>query len=178
MKDDDNQYDGPLPDVSLDTETDDSYDVGYKKPPKKNQFKKGRSGNPKGRPRKKPPEEEMVKLLIPRKVMADVLSAKMTVRTEDGIKEISKLEALYTKYMNDALKGDKHAQRQLNKLLKEHGLMDIKEPSPKKGRGFLLVRHANLPEGEYKEDLRRRGHIFPEDDQELPDKPDDDKLNE
>ena len=27
------------------------YEVGYKKPPKKNQFKKGQSGNPKGRPK-------------------------------------------------------------------------------------------------------------------------------
>ena len=29
------------------------YEVGYKKPPKHTQFKKGQSGNPKGRPRKK-----------------------------------------------------------------------------------------------------------------------------
>jgi len=28
----------------------DDYEVGYKKPPKKGQFKKGKSGNPKGRP--------------------------------------------------------------------------------------------------------------------------------
>lgn len=27
--------------------------VGYKRPPKKNQFKKGQSGNPKGRPKRK-----------------------------------------------------------------------------------------------------------------------------
>jgi len=30
----------------------DDYEVGYKNPPKKTQFKKGQSGNPKGRPRK------------------------------------------------------------------------------------------------------------------------------
>jgi hypothetical protein len=29
-----------------------SYEVGYGKPPKDTQFKKGSSGNPKGRPRK------------------------------------------------------------------------------------------------------------------------------
>lgn len=32
------------------------YEVGYKKPPKHSQFKKGQSGNPKGRPPKEPPE--------------------------------------------------------------------------------------------------------------------------
>ena len=30
---------------------DDDYDVGYKKPPKTKQFKKGKSGNPGGRPK-------------------------------------------------------------------------------------------------------------------------------
>jgi hypothetical protein len=30
----------------------DSYEVGYGKPPKDTQFKKGSSGNPKGRPKK------------------------------------------------------------------------------------------------------------------------------
>lgn len=30
---------------------DDEYDVGYRKPPKHSQFKRGQSGNPKGRPR-------------------------------------------------------------------------------------------------------------------------------
>ena len=29
------------------------YEVGYRKPPQKNRFKKGKSGNPKGRPKKK-----------------------------------------------------------------------------------------------------------------------------
>lgn len=31
------------------------YEIGYKKPPKRSQFRKGQSGNSKGRPRKAPP---------------------------------------------------------------------------------------------------------------------------
>ena len=34
-------------------EKDSEYSVGYRKPPRHSQFKPGRSGNPKGRPRKK-----------------------------------------------------------------------------------------------------------------------------
>jgi hypothetical protein len=32
-------------------DNDDDYEVGYKRPPKNSQFKKGQSGNPKGRPK-------------------------------------------------------------------------------------------------------------------------------
>jgi len=32
--------------------SDSNYDVGYKKPPREHRFRKGASGNPKGRPRK------------------------------------------------------------------------------------------------------------------------------
>ena len=36
-----------------------SYDVGYRRPPKANQFRKGRSGNPRGR---KPSEENFLSI--------------------------------------------------------------------------------------------------------------------
>lgn len=40
----------------------DSYKVGFKNPPKHSQFKKGRSGNPHGRPRKHNPAAERKQL--------------------------------------------------------------------------------------------------------------------
>jgi hypothetical protein len=44
----------------------DPYEVGFGKPPKQTRFKKGRSGNPRGRPRKRPDlYSELTKVLHP-----------------------------------------------------------------------------------------------------------------
>jgi len=45
--------------MSEDKKSNKDKKVGYKKPPKKTQFKKGKSGNPKGRPKKSNPQEKI-----------------------------------------------------------------------------------------------------------------------
>lgn len=89
------------------------YPIGYGKPPKSGQFKKGQSGNPKGRPRKAP-------------ALADVLRKasrkKIAINTADGVRHIDKLTALVEKTLNDALKGDARARGEFLKLLREEGL--------------------------------------------------------
>jgi hypothetical protein len=82
----------------------DIYDdeVGYKKPPKESQFKKGKSGNPSGRPRREP---SLVHVL--RKVSRQVVHTK----GPDGPRRMSKLEASVTQLVNKAVTGDMKAMK-------------------------------------------------------------------
>lgn len=80
---------------------DDDDEVGYGKPPKKNQFKKGQSGNPHGRPKKKLSMKEMKERIW-----------FSEVTTNQGEK-ITKVEAFYTSLVNDAIKGKPSARNLL-----------------------------------------------------------------
>src|SRR5919106_1065841 len=76
------------------------YDVGYGRPPKHTQFKKGQSGNPKGRPKG-------AKNL--RTILNSVLDKAIKVHEEGEPRSMSRLEALCTSLYARALKGDNRA---------------------------------------------------------------------
>ena len=71
--------------------------VGYGKPPKHSQFKKGQSGNAKGRPRGK---RNMASLV------SDVLAQKVTVTANGKRKRVSSETALLLRLREKALGGD------------------------------------------------------------------------
>ena len=73
------------------------YKVGYGKPPKTKQFKRGRSGNPKGRPKG---NRNLATDL------ADELGEKISVREDGRSRRISKQRALIKSLMARALQGD------------------------------------------------------------------------
>ena len=73
-------------------------EVGYGKPPRDHQFKPGRSGNPKGRPKGSKNESTILK---------EVLHHKIAIRGSHGnVRKISVLEGIHRKMAEDALKGN------------------------------------------------------------------------
>ncbi len=82
--------------------------VGYASPPKHSQFKKGKSGNPKGKPPNK----------VLHLVIQDVLNEKVTLTIGGQKVEMTKKEAVIQQLMNESMKGKSAATKNLIYLLK------------------------------------------------------------
>jgi|GEM_PF-6334778 len=92
------------------------YGVGYRKPPEHTRFKKGQSGNPKGRPRKTPDHAPAPQSNT--EIMRRVLAEEVPVRENGRTRKISKAEALERKRTQMALTGQSiHLMRDLRKDL-------------------------------------------------------------
>jgi hypothetical protein len=108
----------------------DDYEVGYRKPPKKHRFRKGQSGNPKGRPKKQKTE-----------AAADNTAAAILKRVGErpavvNGERYSLLELEFLALQSKASKGDIAASRQLSRLRKELGLL---VPAKEVQAGGVLV---------------------------------------
>jgi Family of unknown function (DUF5681) len=80
------------------------YKVGYGKPPKAGQFRKGKSGNPRGRPKGS--------LNLATDLTAE-LGEHITVREDGRPRKVSKQRALIKSLMAKALQGDVRATASL-----------------------------------------------------------------
>jgi len=124
-----------------------AYEVGFGKPPTASQFKKGKSGNPKGRP--KAAEISDVAPLI-----EDIFSEPVKVRQGEQIRTVSNLEAMLHAQIVHALKGEPKAIRTVFNLGAKAGLfskaqqksfIEIIEPDGEAGkilRGYHADRSA------------------------------------
>jgi hypothetical protein len=90
--------------------TDESYAVGYGKPPIATRFKPGVSGNPSGRPRRVPDLASDLRKELSRKVNA-TLNGKP--------QRITKQRAIVRALVNDGLDGDRVAQQMILALSRQ-----------------------------------------------------------
>jgi hypothetical protein len=91
------------------------YEVGYRRPPKKFQFKKGRSGNPTGT--RKTPSKLDLKAQLERE-----LSKTVTIRSGKRIRTLAKGAAGIAQLVDQFAKGDRNARRDLLLLSEKLGV--------------------------------------------------------
>jgi hypothetical protein len=109
---------------------DKTYDVGFGKPPEPSQFRKGISGNPKGRPKG-------------RRNLASVLERALeekVVINENGVRRtVTKLEAAVKQLVNQAASGDLAAMRQLSALVGSAEEVQVTPPTRQLDQNDLKV---------------------------------------
>jgi hypothetical protein len=86
------------------------YEVGYGKPPRNTQFKKGQSGNPRGRP----PGSKNLATLV-----SVALNEPVIVVENGGRKKITKREAIIKQLVNRSTKADWRAIKILLEIVRE-----------------------------------------------------------
>jgi hypothetical protein len=99
---------------------DHTYDLGYKKPPKHSRFRKGVSGNPRGRPKGKRNFATVLK---------EILEEKVVINEGRARKTVTKLEAALKQLANKAASGDLVAARQLIALVRSAEQGAVEPPS-------------------------------------------------
>ncbi len=95
---------------SPESQTAESEDVGYGHPPRSTRFRKGKSGNPKGRPKGS---------LNVRTLLAATLRERVVINEGGQRKSVTKLEAALKQLTNKAAGGDLRAIVQLVGLAQE-----------------------------------------------------------
>ena len=88
--------------------------VGYRNPPAGTQFKKGRSGNPRGRPRG-------TKNLST--ILTDTLYSQISIRERGRVRKVPMIEAILMRLRKDALEGDAKAIDRILRLMQLQAAM-------------------------------------------------------
>lgn len=88
----------------------------YKNPPKEHQFRKGKSGNPKGRPRKKKQPSSDLSLDIMTSLHRE-LAKTISVQENGQHRVITKLDAIFAQLVAQSVNGKPSQQKMLLSLL-------------------------------------------------------------
>lgn len=113
------------PDNNDQTTSQTTYEVGYAKPPKGTQFKKGQSGNPRGRPKG---SKNFSTILL------EEANAYIRITENGKPRTITKAQAAVKQLMNKAASGDMRAIMMLSQLMQ--GLEE--KDSAGHGSGYQL----------------------------------------
>jgi hypothetical protein len=95
------------------------YEVGYRKPPKKTQFQKGKSGNPKGRPKRTQDFKSLSR------VLRDLALKEVQGQVNGKPSNLSCMEAVVAKQFSEALKGNIPAAKFVMTLIEKHVPMNL-----------------------------------------------------
>ena len=117
--------------------TDSSYEVGYGKPPKANQFRKGRTGNPRGKRR-----GENITSAFKR-----IVSKRVKINEVDKIRTVTLAEAVILKNYNAAMQKDPIAMSNIFRLAEDAGeFADRTDPKQVGGPIAVPIRSRNMEE--------------------------------
>jgi hypothetical protein len=101
----------------------DDYEIGYRKPPKNGQFKKGISGNPSGRPKKpSDPASDLMK----------ELQSRVTYHEKGKRKAITKSVGITRQVVNKALSGNLQAARMVADWIRQETVAEQPQDSRNK----------------------------------------------
>ena len=89
----------------MSAESNKTYDIGYKKPPKATRFQKGKSGNPSGRPKRR------ANLIDPAIIIHMIGNEEIVVDDNGKRKRMTKDEIYLRRLFAKAIKGDLKAAR-------------------------------------------------------------------
>lgn len=110
-----------------------SYNVGYGKPPTEHRFQKGKSGNPKGRPRKTPSERDLPAMLL------DEIFRLVPVNENGKAKNVPLIQIVIRNELSRAAKGAQRMPKYIIDLLQR-------------------IWHAHPPGELTREELKREMH--------------------
>lgn len=107
-----------------------NYKIGYGRPPRHARFRKGKSGNPKGRPKR---AKNLPALLW------ELLYKRINVREGGRVQRISTWEAIFKQLIAKTIQGDPRARRDLLNCLEKFGYFEGQMDDPQSSQYGAIV---------------------------------------
>lgn len=132
------------------------YEIGYGRPPRANQFLRGQSGNPNGRPKGSRNLST---------IFREVMEQKIQITENGKTRFVTKQEAMLLQLVNRAVAGDSKATKEAIQLLRlmdtESGQEDSPEgPDAEKDQLIMQRLYRRMQIGDTRSKRRQRGRSW------------------